>query len=229
MMRTGSSQDAAIGDLIRQNIEREKQDKLERFRYLNRYVKKGAILFAGSSLTEQFPIGEFLMDFDLPFTIYNRGVGGFTTQDLLQHMDVCIFDLEPSRIYLSIGTNDLNDREFCLEKMLARYSKIVEQIRSRLPKAELTLLAYYPVNSEGGAARKAGPLFRARTNHRIDEANRAVQAMANRMHVSYLDLNKSLRDSEGNLKQEFTVEGIHMYANGYRAVLDALLPVLRRG
>lgn len=227
-MGAGSLQGAAAGDALRQNAEREKRGKLERFVYLNRYAKKGAILFAGSSLTEQFPIGEFLMDFDLPFTIYNRGVGGFTTQDLLQNMDVCIFDLEPARIFLSIGTNDMNDAQFRLEEMLARYGEIVGQIRSRLPDAELTLLAYYPVNSEGGAARKAGPMFRARTNARIDEANRAVQAMADRMHVRYLDLNERLRDSEGNLKREFTAEGVHMYANGYRVVLDALMPVLRQ-
>lgn len=227
-MGAGSLQGAAAGDALRQNAEREKRGKLERFVYLNRYAKKGAILFAGSSLTEQFPIGEFLMDFDLPFTIYNRGVGGFTTQDLLQNMDVCIFDLEPARIFLNIGTNDMNDAQFRLEEMLARYGEIVGQIRSRLPDAELTLLAYYPVNSGGGAARKAGPMFRARTNARIDEANRAVQAMADRMHVRYLDLNESLRDSEGNLKREFTAEGVHMYANGYRVVLDALVPVLRQ-
>ena len=143
-------------------------------------------------------------------------------------MDVCIFDLKPARIFLSIGTNDMNDAQFRLEEMLSRYGEIVGQICSRLPDAELTLLAYYPVNSEGGAARKAGPMFRARTNARIDEANRAVQAMADRMHVRYLDLNERLRDSEGNLKREFTAEGVHMYANGYRVVLDALVPVLRQ-
>ena len=57
----------------------EKQDKVERFRRLNQFIKPGQILFAGSSLMEQFPIYEFLQDFDLPLTIYNRGVGGYTT------------------------------------------------------------------------------------------------------------------------------------------------------
>ena len=48
---------------------REKQQKLERFRRLNRYVRKGQIVFAGSSLMEQFPIYEFLLDFKLPFML----------------------------------------------------------------------------------------------------------------------------------------------------------------
>ena len=35
-------------------------------------------------------------------------------------------------------------------------------------------------------------------------------------------------DAEGNLKAEYTIEGMHMYANGYRPVMDALLPLLRK-
>ena len=59
-----------------------KIDRVMRFRYLNEFVKPGQILFAGSSLMEQFPIQEFVADFDLPLTIYNRGVGGFTTSEM---------------------------------------------------------------------------------------------------------------------------------------------------
>ena len=65
----------------------EKQDKIERFKRLNQFVKPGQILFAGSSLMEQFPIYEFLQDFDLPLTIYNRGVGGYTTTELMENME----------------------------------------------------------------------------------------------------------------------------------------------
>ena len=49
-----------------------KIDRVMRFRYLNEFVKPGQILFAGSSLMEQFPIQEFVADFDLPLTIYNK-------------------------------------------------------------------------------------------------------------------------------------------------------------
>ena len=77
-------------------MKRDQEEKIERFRRLNRYVKKGQIVFAGSSLMEQFPIYEFLLDYDLPYTIYNRGVGGYTTADLMKVLPECIFDLEPS-------------------------------------------------------------------------------------------------------------------------------------
>ena len=42
--------------------QREKADKLERYRRLNALAKPGQILLAGSSLMEQFPIHELLQD-----------------------------------------------------------------------------------------------------------------------------------------------------------------------
>ena len=68
-------------------ISREQQEKLERYRILNQNVKKGEILFTGSSLMEQFPINELLMTQGMSQVIYNRGIGGFTTQDMLLCME----------------------------------------------------------------------------------------------------------------------------------------------
>ena len=80
-----------------------KIDRVMRFRYLNGFVKPGQILFAGSSLMEQFPIQEFVADFDLPLTIYNRGVGGFTTSEMLACMQDCVYALRPAYIFINIG------------------------------------------------------------------------------------------------------------------------------
>lgn len=48
-------------DFFQEQMKREQQDKLERYRVLNRNVRKGEILFTGSSLMEQFPVNELLM------------------------------------------------------------------------------------------------------------------------------------------------------------------------
>ena len=42
----------------------------------------------------------------------------------------------------------------------------------------------------------------------------------------YIDVNDGLTDVHGMLRAEFTVEGIHMYANGYRVVMQNLKPYL---
>ena len=82
-------------DFFKELMHREQQDKLERYRILNQNVKKGEILFTGSSLMEQFPVNELLMTNGMDQVVYNRGIGGFTTTDMLQHMD-CLLYTSPS-------------------------------------------------------------------------------------------------------------------------------------
>ena len=65
-----------------------------------------------------------------------------------------------------------------------------------------------------------------RTNARIAAANAAVREVAAQFGAQFLDLNAPLRNENGELKEEYTIEGMHMYANGYKPVLDQLLPVL---
>lgn len=216
-----------IGQVISGWMENEKQDKVRRYGYLNAYAKKGQIVFAGSSLMEQFPIYEFLQDFDLPYTIYNRGIGGYTTTELLKVMDICIYDLAPRAIFLNIGTNDLNGPDYVQEDLMSRLEEILKGVRTHLPYARLYLLAFYPVNPEVESNPYMQEVFRFRTNERIRAANAGIQSLADTYGAAYLDLNKGIQDANGNLNAAFTVEGMHMYANGYKAVLDQLLPVLQ--
>ncbi len=216
-----------IGELFRQHMQQEKQDKLCRFRHLNAYVRKGQILFAGSSLMEQFPIYEFLLDFQLPYTIYNRGVGGFTTDEFYEALEDCVFALEPAHLFLNIGTNDLNAPEDPMDHLMANYEKILQAIRQRLPQTRLYLMAYYPVNPTVDTVPRMQEIFRHRTNERIRQASERVRQLAQRYGARFLDCNGGLTDDQGNLKREYTIEGMHMYANGYKPVLDALLPVLK--
>ncbi len=207
-------------------IDNEKKGKVERFKYLNAYVRKGQIVFVGSSLMEQFPIYEFLQDFDLPYTIYNRGIGGYTTKEMLQAMDVCIYDLEPHAVFINIGTNDLNEPDCSLAELSENYEKIIKGIKSHLTDTKIYMLAYYPVNSKVADSPYLKEIFRSRTNEKIRQANNEIKKLAEAYGVVFLDLNDAIVDESGNLKKEITVEGMHMYANGYRLILDKLLPVL---
>ena len=125
---TEQERNVLLNELRQQESQREKQIKRERFRRLNPYAKKGAVVFAGSSLMEQFPLYEFLQDDDLHCTLYNRGIGGFTTTELLEAMDECILELQPAHLFLNIGTNDLNGPDYDRTAMLGRYEEIVQQI-----------------------------------------------------------------------------------------------------
>ena len=172
-------------DFFKELMHREQQDKLERFRILNQNVKKGEILFTGSSLMEQFPVNELLMTNGMDQVVYNRGIGGFTTTDMLQHMEEMIFGTEPSRIFINIGTNDIGSPDYQLEALLERYEEIIVRIQERLPEAEINMMAYYPVNEtdkipEGEWGKTA---FVTRTNENINIANAAVENLAAKKEI----------------------------------------------
>lgn len=223
------SEQQLMGRFYAEHSAREKREKLERFRRLNRYVKPGQILFVGSSLMEQFPIYEFLQDFDLPCKIYNRGVGGYTTQELLESLDVCVYDLRPAHVFINIGTNDLNGPDYRQEELVQRYARILRNIREHLPETKLYLLAYYPVNTVvGSRISYMKAIMEHRTNARIQAANGAVRALAEQFGAEFLDLNGPLYDERGELKAKYTIEGMHMYANGYQPILEQMLPLLEK-
>ena len=83
------------------------------------------------------------------------------------------------------------------------------------------------MNPEVANSPWAREVFRQRSNQRISEANAGVKQLASKHGAQFLDLNTGITDEKGNLKAEYTVEGMHMYADGYKPVLDALLPVLQ--
>lgn len=209
---------------MKEKMGREQQDKLTRYSILNQNVKKGEILFTGSSLMEQFPINELLMTNGMNQVIYNRGVGGFTTNDMLQNMEEMVFGTEPSKIFINIGTNDIGSPDYQLETLMKNYEKIIALIQERLPEAEITMMAYYPVNETDKLPDEewAKTMFVTRTNENLNIANAAVEKLAEKMGCRFINVNQGLTDENGKLKKEFTIEGIHMYANGYQVVLNNL-------
>ena len=196
--------------------------KIERYREGNKTVKHGETVFAGSSLMEMFPINKLLDEHGDDTVIYNRGIGGFVSRELLQVVDVCITDLKPSRVFINIGTNDLSDSRIPISELMDNYDKIVTAIENALPEAEIYFMAYYPVNYEA-AAEEMKECLGTRNNEKIAAANAEVKKLAERHGQRYIDINRNLKDDRGRLKAEYTIEGLHINEDGYRAIYDDLM------
>ena len=213
---------------LEEMIQRETQLKIQRYHRLNQLAQKGKIVLTGSSLMEQFPIHELLQDLGENITLYNRGFSGFTTRQFQEVLDVAVYELQPSHVFINIGTNDMNTPDYTLEGLLERYEAILRGIQENVPGVKLTLLAYYPLCEElMGQEPHNKALLAWRNNRVVQQANQGVKALAEKLGLAFIDCNKGLVDEQGFLKQEYTVEGIHMFANGYAQVLKEQLPHLR--
>ena len=201
----------------------EKEQLVKDFHIWNKDAVKGQIVFTGSSLMEMFPVEEWVRELgpDAPI-VYNRGVGGYKTSDLLPILDACVFELEPRKVFINIGTNDLSDDSIPLEKVMSNYDRIITQIEERLPGVIIYMMAYYPVNYDA-ADEEMKPCLLIRTNEKINRANELVEQLAARHGQRYINVNAPLMDEQGRLKAEYTIEGMHIKPEGYRAMFEDIM------
>ncbi len=201
----------------------EKEKMVEGFREKNRLAEKGQVVFAGSSLMEMFPVEEWAKELgEGAPKVYNRGVGGYRTDDMLPIVDLCVTGLMPRKVFINIGTNDLSDASVPIEEMIGRYHQILSRIEAEVPGVQIYLMAYYPINYDA-AEESMKACLRIRTNEKIAEANRQVEQLAKRHGQRYIDVNAPLTDAQGRLKAEYTIEGMHIKPEGYRAVFPLLV------
>lgn len=184
---------------------------------LNKQAKKGGIVFVGDSITEGFPIHELLSSDN---QMYNRGIGGDTTDGVIAKLKDVVFDLEPKQIFLLIGTNDLGSGKQA-EQVIQNIAEICSKIKEKLPDAQLYVESIYPLNP---SVSMQGP-FNAvgqRTNEDIKQVNHFLQELASSKSIHYINLYDKLINEEGLLNSDYTYDGLHLNMKGYVVVKEEL-------
>ncbi len=197
----------------------DKAWKINNYRELNKTALKGQIVCTGSSLMEMFPINKLQEEHGDKTVIYNRGIGGFISTELLEVIDVCATDLMPKKVFINIGTNDLSWSSIPISELMENYDKIITAIEAAVPDVKIYLMAYYPVNYEA-AAEEMKECLKIRTNEKINTANAEVEKLAKKHNQRFININEKLKDDQGRLKAEYTIEGLHINETGYRAIYD---------
>lgn len=202
-------------DFFIQLLEAGFPSRTEMFAVLNEKASKSGIVFAGDSITDQFPIHEFFSG--VP-NIYNRGVGGITSEYLLNNIEKHILQLLPKKLFLLIGTNDLGF-EKPIDEIADRIIEICKRTENDCPNVKIYLLSVYPINAED----KFKASVSARSNHNIAKLNAIIEKeSANLKQTEYLNLHPVLADENGNLKADYTPDGLHLSAKGYIQVTNFL-------
>jgi lysophospholipase L1-like esterase len=168
----------------------------------------------GDSLTDWYPISEYFPE-DTP--IVNSGFAGYKTGDLLNNMDKTVYQYNPTKVFIQMGTNDLNSSEPDIEATYNNIIKVINNVKENRPQAKIYLESIYPVNKtiENQTTEK-------RENTDIVELNMRLQRYCLKNDVTFLDTYQTLSDSSGNLKSEYTYDGLHLSRAGYSVLSDLL-------
>jgi lysophospholipase L1-like esterase len=202
-------------------LENNRKHRIADFVTLNRFAEKNAIVLLGDSIIEGFPIQEM---FRVTIPIYNRGIGGDTTTNVLERLEESIYDLQPSRIFLQIGTNDFEVEErHAVSEIAGRIEQICKQIQTNLPTAQLYLLSVFPVNAAVYYnSMDISSLPWVKNNELIQSLNVMLRHIADQLSLPYVNIYPHLTDTEGNLRSDYTKDGLHLNVEGYYVVLSQL-------
>ena len=175
-------------------------------------------MFLGDSITDFYSLEEYYDN--LP--VVNSGISGNKTTDILNNMKERVYQYNPTKIFLLIGTNDLDSTdEDIVEVTFDNIKKIVNEIRENRSDATIYVESVYPVNStiENNSVSN-------RTNKKIRNLNKKLSSYCDGENCNYINLYDDLIDDEGNLKEEYTEDGLHLNSLGYVVITRELLPYL---
>lgn len=168
-------------------------------------------LFLGDSLTDYFDLETYFPG----QPVVNSGIAGNTTDQILASMKTRVYDYNPSKIFLLIGTNDLRDGK-SQEAVVQNVEKIIEEIQTNRKQAEIFVESLYPVN--GSVSSAVG----VRSNEAIQNINAQLEKYCKKKNLTYIDMYSKLQDEQGNLQTQYTVDGLHLNDEGYQIVAGVL-------
>lgn len=173
-------------------------------------------VFLGDSITEYYDLEKYFPD----IPIVNSGVAGDTTSDILDDMKGRVYDYNPSKVFILIGTNDLS-RDKTNEEIFSNIKEIINKIRTTKKSTEIYVESIYPVNREMSDA------VGSRENSDIEEINTMLEEYCNDEDIIYINTYNELLDDDGNLKEEYSTDGLHLSDEGYEIVTETLKEYLQ--
>lgn len=195
----------------------KEQEKIQtKYRELNQIsVIEPDIIFIGDSIIEYYPLQELL---GTSKTIVNRGIRGYQTGLLLDNLDAHLYGDAVDQIVLLIGTNDIG-KDIPMNEALNNLESVIQTISRDYPLSQIKLVSILPVN-EGEDFKQTVYI---RTNEKIKAWNQAYQDLASAyMQVEFVPVFENLLDQKGQLKSDFTTDGLHLSVSGYQVLSSTL-------
>ena len=179
------------------------------------------VAFLGDSLTAA---GEWNALFP-ELRIKNLGVSGDTIQDVHSRL-MLLENLQPQKCFLLIGVNDLWLETWQQEtpaKILKAYEELLNGMlkTQQSTQQEIFVQSLLPVREEEIEAAFL-------KNELIRSINEGIKRLAEERGLIYIDVHSALAGEDGQLKKEYSADGLHLTPLGYEVWSGALRPYVER-
>ena len=177
-------------------------------------AKKENIVFYGDSITDYYDLEKYYDD----IPVINSGISGNITDDLIEDIDERVIRYNPSRVIILIGTNDIVLTDDSNEKIVNKIIKICDKIHDLRKYTKIYVQSIYPVNRNEEDSKINLDMVKTRNNDRIEKINKLLKEKVMKKNYNYIDMYTELKDEDGNLNVDYTVDGLHISDEGYEVI-----------
>jgi lysophospholipase L1-like esterase len=175
-----------------------------------------AIVFLGDSITSSYDLITHFPDHN----IINSGVWGDRTDQAHERLESDVIAYNPAKVFILLGINDVGYGR-TNEDITSRIEAIINEIQKECSKTKVYLISVYPMNVVDFPT--THPILSGDINDVVNELNEMLKELANDLKVEYLDIAQYLKNETGELKKEYTVEGLHLTNKAYEVISEVLL------
>lgn len=176
-------------------------------------IKKGRIIFLGNSIMEFGDWKKLLND----STVINRGIAADNSFGVLDRLEDVIAR-QPSKLFVKIGINDIS-QNIPIDIIVKNIATIIEQVKAKSPGTKIYVHSVLPTNDN--VKNEYPDAFNK--NNKVNAVNEQLKRMAKDHSLTYIDLNKELRDKDGKLDTKYAEpDGLHLNQLGYQVWVKLL-------
>lgn len=197
-----------------QQWERKVDDKIKEIRDIPWQDSRPLLIILGDSQVE---MGDWYDLFQGRFSVRNGGLSQAKVNDVTRISEI-LSTSKASMVCILCGINDLGAGSSVKDTMES-YSELLRRVSSRMGKDRIIVVSVMPV-SRKRIADGSGEL-----NGRVQSLNGGLRKYCVHKGIDFVDVTSAI-SRDGMLKEEMTVDGLHLNPGGYRKLAERIRPHL---
>ena len=152
-----SAENAHTSNPFQPSMHEQGDDEMQTYRELNSITEAGGVVLFGSNTFASLPVGELAQAFRITEPIYNRSVKDIRIDQIERYLKVCLYDLNPRKIFVNMGDVDIRDENVDVDNFISKYEWLLYMIHTKT-QASIYIV---PIVSKSPAAFKINQRLKA--------------------------------------------------------------------